>query len=269
MQRAGRRIGLDDGMIEMLAMPRRSIEVAVPIRTDASTTRTFQGYRVQHSITRGPGKGGLRYHPDVTLNEVRALAMNMTWKCALVDIPYGGAKGGVRCDPRALSEHELERVTRRYASEIMPLIGPGRDVLAPDIGTGEREMAWIMDTYNAAVGMVLGAPVTGKPVVVGGSSGRRRSTGYGVAEIVKLTVERLGLEPPVRVVGAGYGEVGRAAAEALAAEGDAYRIVAIGDVGGGPYDPDGLDLHAAERYLHEGGPLAEIGGRDRVTPEEL
>jgi glutamate dehydrogenase (NAD(P)+) len=269
MHGAGRRIGLDDGMIEMLAAPRRSIEVAVPIRTDEGTTRTFQGYRVQHSITRGPGKGGLRYHPDVTLNEVRALAMNMTWKCALVDIPYGGAKGGVRCDPRALSEHELERVTRRYASEIMPLIGPGRDVLAPDIGTSEREMAWIMDTYNAAVGMTLGAPVTGKPVVVGGSSGRRRATGYGVAECVKLAIGLEGLGPPVRVAVAGYGDVGRVAAETLAGEHDYFKIVAIGDVSGGRHDPDGIDVIAAGRHIEGGGSLVDLDAGEAVTPEEL
>ena len=266
---AASRIGLDDGMIEMLGHPRRSIEVAVPIRMEDGTTRTFEGYRVQHSITRGPGKGGLRFHPGVTLNEVRALAMNMTWKCALVDIPYGGAKGGVRCDPRELSEHELERVTRRYASEIMPLIGPGRDVLAPDIGTSEREMAWIMDTYNAAVGMTLGAPVTGKPVVVGGSSGRRRATGYGVAECVKLALGLDGLRPPVRVAIAGYGEVGRVAAETLAADPDYFRIVSIGDVSGGRHDPNGLDIASAGRHLDGGGALVDLDTGDAVTPAEL
>src|SRR3954454_12338970 len=266
---AAERIALDDGIIEMLSHARRAIQVAVPFRRDDGSLRTVEGFRVQHSLTRGPGKGGVRYHPEVSLNETKALAMGMTWKCALVDIPYGGAKGGIRVDPRELSAMEAERMTRRYASEIMPVVGPGRDILAPDIGTGEREMAWILDTYNAALGMTMGAPVTGKPVVVGGSSGRRRSTGYGVAEIVKRTVERLGLQPPIRVVVSGYGEVGRAAAETLAAEGDAYRIVAIGDVGGGPYDPDGLDLHGADRYLHEGGSLGELGAGDRVTPEEL
>ena len=266
---AAERIGLDEGMIEMLGHPRRSIEVAVPIRKEDGTTRTFEGYRVQHSITRGPGKGGVRYHPEVTLNEIRALAMNMTWKCALVDIPYGGAKGGVRCDPRELSEPELERMTRRYASEIMPLIGPGRDVLAPDIGTSEREMAWIMDTYNTALGMTMGAPVTGKPVVVGGSSGRQRATGYGVAECVKLVVGLEGLNPPVRVAVSGFGDVGRVAAESLLAEGDFFRIVAIGDVSGGRHDPDGLDVAAAGRHVEGGGPLVDFDGGERVTPEEL
>jgi glutamate dehydrogenase (NAD(P)+) len=266
---AAERIELADGLIEMLAHARRAIAVAVPFRRDDGSLCTVEGFRVQHSLTRGPGKGGVRYHPEVSLNETKALAMGMTWKCALVDIPYGGAKGGIQVDPRELSAMEAERMTRRYASEIMPLIGPGRDILAPDIGTGEREMAWILDTYNAALGMTLGAPVTGKPVVVGGSSGRRRSTGYGVAQIVKHTVERLGLRPPIRVAVAGYGEVGRAAAETLDEDGDDFSIVAIGDVGGGPYDPGGLDLHAAERYLREGGSLAELGGGDRVTPEEL
>jgi glutamate dehydrogenase (NAD(P)+) len=256
-------------MVEMLGKPRRAIEVAVPIRTDSGGTRTFDGYRVQHSITRGPGKGGVRYHPELTLNEVRALAMNMTWKCALVEIPYGGAKGGIRCDPHELSEYELERMTRRYASEIMALIGPGRDVLAPDIGTSEREMAWILDTYNAALGMTLGAPVTGKPVVVGGSSGRRRATGYGVAECVKLAIGLEGLAPPVRVVIAGFGEVGRVAAETLAADGDYFTIVGAGDVSGGRHDPTGLDPAAIGRHLDGGGALVELPVGEAVTPELL
>jgi glutamate dehydrogenase (NAD(P)+) len=268
-QRAAARIGLDDGMTEMLGRPRRSIEVAVPIRTDNGGLRTFEGYRVQHSITRGPGKGGVRYHPEVTLNEVRALAMNMTWKCALVEIPYGGAKGGIRCDPRGLSEHELERMTRRYASEIMALIGPGRDVLAPDIGTSEREMAWIMDTYNTAVGMTLGAPVTGKPVVVGGSSGRRRATGYGVAECVRQAVALEGLGAPVRVAISGYGDVGRVAAEELARDGDAFSIVAIGDVSGGRHDPAGLNVDDAARHMDMGAPLVGWEAGEPVTPEDV
>jgi glutamate dehydrogenase (NAD(P)+) len=266
---AAERIGLDDGMVEMLGHPRRAIEVGVPFRRDDGSLRTVDGYRVQHSLTRGPGKGGLRYHPHVSFNETKALAMSMTWKCALVDIPYGGAKGGIRVDPHELSAMELERMTRRYASEIMPLIGPGRDVLAPDIGTSGREMAWILDTYNTALGMMSGAAVTGKPVVVGGSSGRRRATGYGVAECVRLAVARYGLRTPVRVAIAGYGEVGRAAAEELASDGDAFRIVAIGDVSGGPHDPNGLDPADTGRYLDEGGPLAELGTGERLTADEL
>jgi glutamate dehydrogenase (NAD(P)+) len=266
---AAERIGLDDGMVEMLGHARRAIEVAVPFRRDDGSLRTVDGYRVQHSLTRGPGKGGLRYHPEVSLNETKALAMGMTWKCALVDIPYGGAKGGIRVDPRELSPMEAERVTRRYASEIMPLIGPGRDILAPDIGTSGREMAWILDTYNTAIGMMSGAAVTGKPVVVGGSSGRRRATGYGVAECVELAARRLDLKPPVRVAISGYGDVGRVAAETLVEDSDAFSIVAIGDVSGGPHDDNGLDLVNAGRYLDEGGTLAELGGGDRLTADEI
>src|SRR3954451_5397186 len=266
---AAERIGLDDGMVEMLGHARRAIEVGVPFRRDDGSLRTVDGYRVQHSLTRGPGKGGLRYHPDISLNETKALAMGMTWKCALVDIPYGGAKGGIRVDPHELSMMEAERMTRRSASETMPLIGPGRDILAPDIGTSGREMAWILDTYNTALGMMSGAAVTGKPVVVGGSSGRRRATGYGVAECVKLAVRRLGMKPPIRVAISGYGNVGRVAAETLLENGDDFLIVAIGDVSGGPHEDDGLALVAAGRYLDEGGPLAELGAGERLTPDEL
>ena len=268
-EHAARRVSLEDGMIEMLGHARRTIEVAVPIRARDGRTRTFEGYRVQHSITRGPGKGGVRFHPEVTLNEIKALAMNMTWKCALVDLPYGGAKGGVRVDPSELSESELERVTRRYASEILPLIGPGRDILAPDIGTSEREMAWIMDTYNAAAGMTLGAPVTGKPVVVGGSAGRRRATGYGVAECVKLAIGLDGLKPPVRVAISGFGDVGRVAAETLFGADGHFTIVAVGDESGGRHEPAGLDVAALGRHLDHGGTLVEHGAGDALSREEL
>src|SRR3954454_11375174 len=266
---AAERIALDDGIIEMLSHARRAIQVAVPFRRDDGSLRTVEGFRVQHSLTRGPGKGGVRYHPEVSLNETKALAMGMTWKCALVDIPYGGAKGGIRVDPRELSAMEAERMTRRYASEIMPVVGPGRDILAPDIGTGEREMAWILDTYNAALGMTLGAPVTGKPVVVGGSSGRRRATGDGVAERVQLAIRLDGLAPPVGVVVAGFGEVGRVAAETLALDGDYFTIVGAGDVSGGRHDPSGLDPAAVGRHLDEGGALVELPVGEAVTPEGL
>jgi glutamate dehydrogenase (NAD(P)+) len=268
VERAGTKLGLDDGLIEMLVQPRRSVEVAVPIRLDSGDVHVFQGYRVQHSFTRGPAKGGLRYHPHVSLNETKALAMSMTWKCALVDIPYGGGKGGVRCDPRALSEGERERVTRRYANEVMPLIGPGRDVLAPDIGTGEREMAWIMDTFNAAMGAVAGSPVTGRPVIVGGSEGRRRATGYGVAECVKLGVGMLGMEAPVRVVVSGFGDVGRVVAELLSAHGG-FSVVGVGDVSGGRHDPDGLDVDSVLRHVDAGGTLVEAPGGEPVDVSEL
>ena len=266
--RVGERLGLDEGMTAMLMQPRRSVEVAVPVRLDSGATHVFEGFRVQHSLTRGPAKGGVRFHPDVSLAETKALAMNMTWKCALVDIPYGGGKGGVRCDPALLSDGELERVTRRYASEIMPFIGPGRDILAPDIGTGEREMAWIMDTYNTAHGQAGGSPVTGRPVIVGGSEGRRRATGYGVAECVKLAVGLLGLGAPVRVVISGFGEVGRVVAELLASHGG-FSVVGIGDVSGGRYDPDGLDVLAVRSHCDDGGVVAEAPGGEHVGVADL
>jgi glutamate dehydrogenase (NAD(P)+) len=260
-ERAGERIGLDAGTIEMLTRPRRSVEVAVPIRLDSGELRTFAGFRVQHSLTRGPAKGGVRYHPEVSLSETKALAMNMTWKCALVDIPYGGGKGGVRCTPESLSATELERITRRYANEIMPLIGPGRDILAPDIGTSEREMAWLLDTYNAAFGAVLGSPVTGRPVVVGGSSGRRRATGYGVAECVKMAAALRGLDAPVRVAVSGFGDVGRVAAELLASA-DGFVVVAASDVSGGCWSPDGLDVRGLAAHVDSGEPISTFEGTE-------
>ena len=266
--RVGATLGLDDGTVAMLTHPRRSVEVAVPVQLDSGELEVFSGYRVQHSFTRGPAKGGVRYSPDVSLQETKALAMSMTWKCALVDIPYGGGKGGVRCDPARLSASELERVTRRYVNELMPLIGPGRDVLAPDIGTGEREMAWMLDTYNASMGTMAGSPVTGRPVVVGGSEGRRNATGYGVAECVKLGVGMLGMEAPVRVVVSGFGDVGRVAAELLASQGG-FLVVGVGDVTGGRHDPAGLDLAAIRRHGEEGGDLVEAPGGEPVDVTEL
>lgn len=250
-EEAGRILNLPGGMIRMLATPRRSLEVAVPIRLDSGDVETFAGYRVQHSLTAGPAKGGVRFHPDVTLREVKALAMTMTWKCALVEIPFGGGKGAVRCDPTQLSLAERERVTRRYAHEIMPVIGPERDVLAPDMNTGEREMAWIMDTYATARGGAGGAAVTGKPVIVGGSESRRPATGQGVAECVRLAVENLRLPEPVRLVVSGYGNVGRTVAEALGAD-PRFLVVGAGDVTGARYDSAGLDLAALAEAVDAG-----------------
>jgi glutamate dehydrogenase (NAD(P)+) len=266
--RVGALLGLDDGIVDMLIHPRRSVEVAVPVQLDSGELEVFSGFRVQHSLTRGPAKGGLRYSPDVSLQETKALAMSMTWKCALVDIPYGGGKGGVRCDPSRLSAAELERVTRRYANEMMPLIGPGRDVLAPDIGTGEREMAWILDTFNAAMGAMAGSPVTGRPVVVGGSEGRRNATGYGVAECVKLGVGLLGMQAPVKVVVSGFGDVGRVAAELLAAH-DGFLVVGVGDVSGGRHDPGGLDIAAIRAHGDAGGALIDAPGGGPVDVSAL
>src|SRR3954467_3822555 len=268
LAQAGRFLELEDGILEMLSHPRRSVEMAIPIRLDSGELRTFDGWRVQHSNTRGPCKGGLRYHPATTLAETKALAMGMTWKCALVEIPYGGAKGAVRCAPDALSVTELERITRRYASELMPLIGPGRDVLAPDIGTSGREMAWLLDTYNTAAGMIMGSPVTGKPVVIGGSSGRKRATGFGVAECTKFAAGMLSMEPPVAVAVSGFGDVGQAAAEVLAAD-RGFVVVAIGDVSGGRYEESGLDVHAIAQHCEQGGRVIDFDAGDAVDPAEL
>jgi glutamate dehydrogenase (NAD(P)+) len=255
LRRVGELLALPADLIEMLSHPRRTIEVAIPIRLDSGRVVTFDGFRVQHSLTRGPAKGGLRYHPEANLAETKALAMIMTWKCALVDIPFGGGKGGVRCDPAELTPHELERMTRRYANEIMPVIGPDRDILAPDMNTGEREMAWIMDTYSTSRGYAGAACVTGKPVIVGGSAQRRSATGVGVAECIRLAVQRAELESPVRLVVAGYGNVGQTVGELLGT-GEEFLLVGASDVSGGRYDAGGLDLADLARATHSESGLA-------------
>ncbi|MEZ5078837.1 MAG: Glu/Leu/Phe/Val dehydrogenase [Solirubrobacterales bacterium] len=233
-------LGLTPGMHEMLATPRRSLEVAIPLRMESGDLRTLIGWRVQHNLTRGPGKGGVRYQPNLNRDDVTALAMLMTWKCALVGIPYGGAKGGVRCDPTGFSVAELERVTRRYISEIRPLIGPGQDILAPDLGTGEREMAWMMDTFAAGRAATTPGIVTGKPTVVGGTAGRASSTGRGVAAVALRVARSLDLRPPIRVAIAGFGNVGKATAHFLADED--VRLVAISDADWGRHSPTGLAI---------------------------
>lgn len=251
LHRAADLLGLPADLTEMLSHPRRTIEVAVPVRLDSGETATFDGFRVQHSLTRGPAKGGLRYHPDCTVAETKALAMTMSWKCALVDIPFGGGKGGIRCDPDEMSLGERERMTRRYANEIMPVIGPDRDILAPDINTGEREMAWIMDTFATARGHTDRACVTGKPVIVGGSPQRRSATGVGVAKCVRLATDDHGLDAPVKVIVSGYGNVGRTVAELLAAD-PRFAIVGASDVTGGRYDEAGLDARELGRAVDAG-----------------
>lgn len=262
LERAARVLDLDPGLHEMLSVPRRAVEVAVPIRTDEGERQTFLGYRVQHSLTRGPGKGGVRFDPFLSFDETKALAMLMTWKCALVEVPFGGAKGGVRCDPHRLSLGELERLTRRYASELAPLIGPTHDVLAPDLNTGEREMAWIMDTYSAMAGSAVGTCVTGKPVVVGGSAERRSATGVAVAHCVKLAATRFGLEPPVRVAIAGFGNVGETVAKLLAEE-DGFAVVGISDLSGGRYREGGLPV---SRLAAAAGQAGGVGATEIGEP---
>jgi glutamate dehydrogenase (NAD(P)+) len=251
LERAARILSLPGGLHEMLAVPRRSVEVAVPIVDDDGERRTFVGFRVQHSTTRGPGKGGVRFHPQLSLDESKALAMLMTWKAALIDVPFGGAKGGVRCDPNKLSASEIERVTRRYASELAPIIGPHRDVLAPDLNTGEREMAWIMDTYATIAGEASGAVVTGKPVSVGGHPERESATGVGVAHVVRRAAAGLGLPGDAQVAVAGLGNVGLTVARLLARGG--HRVVGVSDATGARYSASGLDLERICRELGEEG----------------
>ena len=261
-------LGLDDESHTRLLEPRRSLTVNFPVRMDDGEVRLFTGYRVQHTLTMGPTKGGFRYAPDVSLGECAALAMWMTWKCALLGLPYGGAKGGVRCDPHALSVDEIERVTRRYAAELIPVIGPNQDIPAPDMGTGEREMAWFYDTYSQAVGYAVPEVVTGKPPVLGGTEGRQPATGLGVVYAIEAMLERL--ERPLagqRVVVQGLGNVGTVVARELHARG--AKILAVSDVRDGIHDPDGLEIPAvlawkAEHEYLEGFPGAEPVGRADV-----
>src|SRR5579863_5692764 len=230
--------------------PKRSLSVALPIHRDDGSIQVFFGYRVQHHLTLGPTKGGLRYHPDVTLGEVAALAMWMSWKCALTGLPYGGAKGGIACDPRKLSNNELERLTRRYTQEMIPFIGPQVDIMAPDLGTNEQIMAWMMDSYSVHMGHTVPSIVTGKPVLLGGSVGRREATGRGVAYLVNRATDTLGLDvSKSTAVVQGFGNVGSVAALSLAKYG--AKIIAVSDAFGGLYNPKGLDVWKLDQYANE------------------
>jgi glutamate dehydrogenase (NAD(P)+) len=268
LERAAELIQLDPGLHEMLSIPRRVLEIAVPILNEAGEHETFVGYRVQHSTTMGPGKGGVRYHPRVSLEEVKALAMSMTWKCALVEVPFGGAKGGIRCDPGILSDAETERLTRRYASELVAMIGPTRDILAPDLNTGEREMAWIMDTYSAIAGTPTATVVTGKPVIVGGSPARRSATGVGVAHLTRLAAKPASNGRPIRVVIAGYGEVGRAVAE-LMEEFDGFLVTGASDIDGARFSDEGLDVWELGIVTDSGRSIAEAETGSPIPRDEL
>jgi glutamate dehydrogenase (NAD(P)+) len=251
-----------------LKFPKRSMTVALPIHLDNGTTAVFSGYRVQHHLTLGPTKGGLRYHPDVKLGEVAALAMWMSWKCALTGLPYGGAKGGIACDPNKLSRSELERLTRRYTQEMIPFIGPQVDVMAPDLGTNEQIMAWMMDTYSMHEGHAVLSIVTGKPVGLGGSLGRREATGRGVGYLVNRATDALGLDMnKCRTVIQGYGNVGSVAAFSLARYG--AKIIAVSDVNGGIHNSNGLDLWKLEKHLAENKTVAGFPESEPVTNEEL
>jgi glutamate dehydrogenase (NAD(P)+) len=265
---AAERLHLDASTRRRLIACDRTLIVSVPILMDDGRLHVFTGYRVQHNNTLGPTKGGVRYHPDVTLDEVMALAMLMTWKCALMGLPYGGAKGGIPCDPRAMSRGELERMTRRYTTEIFLIIGPDLDIPAPDMGTNEQIMAWIMDTYSMQRGTTVPGVVTGKPLLLGGSLGRREATGRGVYYVAVEAAKLLGLTlEGARVAIQGFGNVGRTVAQQFRQEG--CRIVAVTGSRGGRYQSDGLDLDRLLAHVAEGGQLEDCPVGDRITNAEL
>ncbi|HEX6541278.1 MAG TPA: Glu/Leu/Phe/Val dehydrogenase [Ktedonobacterales bacterium] len=263
-EEAADRLGLEEDLRGILRMSKRELTVHFPVHMDNGKTRMFTGYRVHHNINRGPAKGGIRYDANVTLDEIRALAMWMTWKCAVVDIPFGGAKGGVVVDPRGLSDIELERMTRRYATEISVLIGPTSDIPAPDVNTNAQTMAWIMDTYSMHAGYSVPAVVTGKPLAIGGSEGRNEATATGAVAVMKMAAEDLKMPlRDLRVAIQGFGNAGSIAAELLHAEG--IRVVAISDRSGGIYDERGLDIPALQRYKHEHGKVSGFPGSQAIS----
>jgi glutamate dehydrogenase (NAD(P)+) len=251
-----------------LKFPKRSMTVALPVHLDDGSTRVFTGHRVQHHLTLGPTKGGLRYHPDVALGEVAALAMWMSWKCALAGLPYGGAKGGIACDPRKLSQNELERLTRRYTQEMIPFIGEKVDVMAPDMGTNEQTMAWMMDTYSVHTGYTVPSIVTGKPVGIGGSLGRRESTGRGVGYLINRVMDVLELQAAnTRAVVQGFGNVGSVAAFSLAKY--EAKVIGISDVSGGLHNEKGINLWELDKYVAETRTVAGFPGADPISNEQL
>ena len=253
---------------DRLKFPKRSVSVSMPVRRDDGSVTTFMGYRVQHHLTLGPTKGGIRFHPDVTLGEVAALAMWMSWKCALTGLPYGGAKGGVCVNPGELSVTELERLTRRYTQELIPFIGPQIDIPAPDMGTNEQTMAWIMDTYSLQSGHCVPAVVTGKPVGLGGSLGRREATGRGVAYLVSRAMDTLGISANgATAVVQGYGNVGSTAASTMARQG--IKIIAVSDAYGGLYNPKGIDLAKLDEHVAKTRSVAGFEGADAISNEQL
>src|SRR5437763_2977006 len=264
---AAARLRLDDGMCNVLKSAAREITVHIPVQLDDGRIEVFTGYRVQHSIARGPGKGGIRYAPDVSLDEVRALAAWMTWKCAVVNIPFGGAKGGVICDPKLLSDSELERITRRYTAELMDAIGPERDVPAPDVGTNAQTMAWIMDTYSMHARHATTAVVTGKPMELGGSRGRTEATGRGCMIVTLKALKRLGLEPAsTRVVIQGFGNVGSMAARLMSQAG--FKIVSIVEYDAALYNPHGLNIDALLAHRRETGSIADFPEAEAINKAE-
>ena len=265
---AADRLGLDEGTRGILSLPKRELTVHFPVKMDDGGVQVFTGYRVQHNMARGPGKGGIRFHPDVDLDEIKALAMWMTWKCAIADIPYGGAKGGVTCQPKAMSVGELERLTRRYATEISIIIGPDRDIPAPDVNTDDRVMAWIMDTVSMHLGFTTPGIVTGKPLSVGGTLGRSEATGRGVLIAVREAAKRAGLPlDGARVVVQGYGNVGYHAARLLAHHGCV--VTAVSDSSSAVHSTSGLDPDDIKQHKTANGSFAGYASGDSIPPDQL
>ncbi|MBB5632290.1 glutamate dehydrogenase (NAD(P)+) [Cryobacterium mesophilum] len=261
-------LGCDPGMYAILANATRELTVSIPLRRDDDSIEVLTGYRVQHNVARGPAKGGLRYSPNVHLDEVRALAMWMTWKCALLDVPYGGAKGGVTIDPREYSQRELERVTRRYTSEIMPIIGPETDIPAPDVGTSEQTMAWMMDTYSMNKGYSIPAVVTGKPISIGGSLGRATSTSEGVVHIALAALRDNGIDPTRSTAAVqGFGKVGRGAAQFAFEAG--LKVVAVSDEYGGLFNAAGIDIEKLGAHVDETGSVVGFSGAEALDGHAL
>jgi glutamate dehydrogenase (NAD(P)+) len=259
---------VEDFIAERLRFPERSLVVSFPVKLDSGRWTVFPGYRVQHSTVLGPTKGGVRYDPEVTLGECAALAMWMTWKCALLRLPYGGAKGGVRCAPRELSAGELQKITRRFTSELLPIIGPQKDIPAPDMATNEQTMAWMMDTYSMEIGHAVPEIVTGKPISLGGSLFRHEATGAGVVMVIERACRRLGWDlAEQRCVVQGFGNVGGIAASELHDKG--ATLIAVSDVSGGVHDNRGLDVEALRRFAEQHGSLEEWSEGDRLTNDQL
>ncbi len=265
---AARKLGIDQGLSEYLRTPNREIIVHIPVSMDNGTLRVFDGFRVQHSIARGPCKGGLRYAPDVTLDEIRGLAAEMTWKCAVVNIPFGGAKGGVICDPFKLSQGELERITRRYTAEILDYIGPERDVPAPDMNTNDQTMAWIMDTYSMHKRHTVTGSVTGKPFSLGGSLGRREATGRGCMITADEALKHFGWQrESTRVIVQGFGNVGSQAARLMHEAG--YKIIGIADVSGGVFNTSGVDVTRLLAYKEKNKSIKGFDGGESIGAQEI
>lgn len=268
LEKVACQLNLDENLHERLKYPRKMLMVSVPIKMDDGSIKSFMGYRVQHDLAMGPSKGGIRYYPDVDLGEVAALAMWMTWKCSLMNLPFGGAKGGICCNPLEMSEGELERLTRRYTTEILPMIGPEKDIPAPDMYTNEKTMAWLMDTYSNYYGYAIPGVVTGKPIALGGSKGRSEATGRGVGYTTLKAIEKLGIKKEnCSVAIQGFGNVGSSAADYLYKHG--LKIVAISDIKGGVYNKAGLNIDKLKEHALKTGSVAYFEGAEEISNENL